>query len=412
MSTQISAPVQGEPGSAAPVDDDRLAQALVSRGLITREEAQQCRATGNSSEPLLSRLVRFNFLTASQAQRVTQELKLFIGQQIPGYQLLEKLGQGAMGIVFKARQLSMNRLVAIKVLQPRLASNPKDLERFLYEAQVAAKLSHNNVVQAIDAGSAGKLHYFVMEYVEGTTINKLIEDGKIYGEREALDIMMQMAQALDHAHRRGLVHRDIKPANIIITTENVAKLADLGLAKQQSGDAFAEEDKGVIRGTPFYIAPEQIQRADDIDVRADIYSLGATLYHMVTGQPPFNAKSIRALFEAHVKRKLVPPDHLNTALSGGLGEMVEFMMAKNRAERYPSPKELIRDLECLLDGEAPRFARQGNRAGVIKGLAQAAPEEDAPATVDQPGIASHWLIAMAVILGISLVFNVLLLIMR
>jgi serine/threonine-protein kinase len=409
MSTQISAPVQGEP--AAAVDDDRLAQALVSRGLITREEAQHCRAAGDSSEPLLSRLVRFNFLTPSQAQRVTQELKLFIGQQIPGYQLLDKLGQGAMGIVFKARQLSMNRLVAIKVLQPRLASNPRDLERFLYEAQVAAKLSHNNVVQAIDAGSAGKLHYFVMEYVEGTTISKLLEGGKVYSEREALDIMMQMAQALDHAHRRGLVHRDIKPANIIITPENVAKLADLGLAKQQSGDAFAEEDKGIIRGTPFYIAPEQIQRAEDIDIRADIYSLGATLYHMVTGQPPFTAKNIRSLFEAHLKRKLVPPDHLNTALSGGLGEMVEFMMAKNRDERYPSPKELIRDLECLLDGEAPRFARQGNRAGVIQGLTQAAPEEPL-ATIDQPGIALHWVIVLAALLGISLVFNVLLLIMR
>jgi serine/threonine-protein kinase len=411
MSTQISTPVQGEPGPATAVDDDRLAQALVSRGLITREEVQQCRATGDSSEPLLSRLVRLSFLTPSQAQRVTQELKLFIGQQIPGYQLLDKLGQGAMGIVFKARQLSMNRLVAIKVLQPRLAANPKDLERFLHEAQVAAKLSHNNVVQAIDAGSAGKLHYFVMEYVEGTTINKLIEGGKVYSEREALDIMMQMAQALDHAHRRGLVHRDIKPANIIITPENVAKLADLGLAKQQTGDAFAEEDRGLIRGTPFYIAPEQIQRADDIDIRADIYSLGATLYHMVTGQQPFIAKSIRALFEAHLKRKLVPPDHLNTALSGGLGEMVEFMMAKNRDERYPSPKELIRDLECLLDGEAPRFARQGNRAGVIQGLAQAAPEE-VVAAIDPPGIALHWVIALAVLLGVSLVFNIILLIMR
>jgi len=411
MSTQISTPVHGEQGPVTAVDDDRLAQALVSRGLITGEEAQQCRAAGDSSEPFLSRLVRLNFLTPGQAQRVTQELKLFIGQQIPGYQLLDKLGQGAMGIVFKARQLSMNRLVAIKVLQPRLASNPRDLERFLHEAQVAAKLSHNNVVQAIDAGSAGKLHYFVMEYVEGTTINKLMENGKVYTEREALEIMMQMAQALDHAHRRGLVHRDIKPANIIITPENVAKLADLGLAKEQSGDAFAEEDKGLIRGTPFYIAPEQIKRAEDIDVRADIYSLGATLYHMVTGQPPFMAKTIRALFEAHLKRKLVPPDHLNTALSGGLGETVEFMMAKDRAERYPSPKELIRDLECLLDGEAPRFARQGSRAGVIQGLAQAAPEESL-ATVDQPGIALHWVIALAVLLGMSLIFNVLLLIMR
>jgi serine/threonine-protein kinase len=395
------------PAIAAAVDDDRLAQALVGRGLITREEAQQCR-TGTG--PLLDRLVQAGFLTATQAQRVRQELKLFIGQQIPGYQLLDKLGQGAMGLVFKARQLSMNRLVAIKVLQPRLASNPRDLERFLHEAQVAARLSHNNIVQAIDAGSAGKLHYFVMEFIEGTTINKLLEGGKVFKEREALEIMLQMAQALDHAHRRGLLHRDIKPANIIITDEGTAKLADLGLAKQAGGDIFSEDDKGIIRGTPFYIAPEQIQGRDDIDIRADVYSLGATLYHMVTGKPPFTAKSVRALFDAHLKKKLVPPDHLNTDLSGGLGEMVEFMMAKDRQERYPSPKELIRDIECLLDGEAPRFARQGNRASIIKGLASEAREEPV-AMIDQPsgGMRPVYFWIVSGVLVLSLALNILLL---
>src|SRR5262249_10783825 len=153
-----------------------------------------------------------------------------LNQQIPGYQLLEKLGQGSMGTVYKARQLSMNRLVAIKILLPRLAANKEFTERFTREAHLAARFSSNNVVQAIDVGAAGPLHYFVMEYVEGTTIRQELEAGKIYRERAAVEIVLQVAQALQHAHRRGLIHRDVKPANVILTTEGVAKLADLGLA--------------------------------------------------------------------------------------------------------------------------------------------------------------------------------------
>src|SRR5262249_4341525 len=163
-------------------------------------------------DALLARLVKAGFLTANQARRAAQELPLLLGQQIPGYQLMEKLGQGSMGTVYKARQLSMNRLVAVKVLQPRLAANPEYLQRFTREAHLAAKLSSNNVVQAIDVGSAGPLHYFVMEYVEGTTIRQELDAGKVYGEHEAVEIAVQIAQALQHAHRRQLVHRDIKPS--------------------------------------------------------------------------------------------------------------------------------------------------------------------------------------------------------
>src|SRR6516162_4209359 len=226
---------------ATNLEEERLAQALINRGLVSREELDRCRSTNGASGPeiLLSRLLEANSLTPEQYQRVTQELAVLVGQQIPGYQLLEKLGHGSMGIVFKARQLSINRLVAIKVLQPRLATNPKDLERFLREAHLAAKLSHNNIVQAIDAGSTGKVYYFVMEYIEGITIDQELRAGKVYCEREALEIIIQIAQALDHAHRRQLIHRDIKPANIILTTDGIAKLADLGLARQAVGDALA-----------------------------------------------------------------------------------------------------------------------------------------------------------------------------
>src|SRR5262249_52906754 len=151
------------------------------------------------------------FLTANQSQRARQELSALLHQQIPGYELLEKLGLGSMGTVYKARQLSMDRLVAIKMIHPRLAAKHDLLTRLDREAHLAAKLSHNNIVQAIDVGPAGTLHYFVMEYVQGTTIKHELEAGKIYDEREALEITLQIAKALQHAHRRGLIHRDVKP---------------------------------------------------------------------------------------------------------------------------------------------------------------------------------------------------------
>src|SRR5262249_25978562 len=157
-------------------------------------------AAGSGPDVLLGRLVRAGFLTPNQAKRATQELPMLLGQQIPGYQLVEKLGQGSMGVVYKARQLSMDRLVAIKVLHPRSDGNAEVLRRLTREAHLAAKLSHNNIIQAIDVGSAGNIHYFVMEYIEGTTIKQELEAGKVYEEREAIEIVLQIAQALQHAH--------------------------------------------------------------------------------------------------------------------------------------------------------------------------------------------------------------------
>jgi eukaryotic-like serine/threonine-protein kinase len=401
----------------AALDQERLAHVLVTRGLVTSAEIEQCRTVvgkGAGPDTLLTRLVEANSLTPEQARRVSQELNLLVVQQIPGYQLLEKVGQGSMGIVFKARQLSMNRPVAIKVLQPRLATNPKDLERFLREAHLAAKLSHHNIVQAIDAGSTGKVHYFVMEYVEGTTIDQYLKEGKVFGEREALEIILQIARALDHAQSRQLIHRDIKPANIVLTTEGIAKLADLGLARQTVGDGWAAEEKGLVIGTPFYIAPEQIRGRQDIDGRADIYSLGATLYHMVTGQPPFPGTEVDPVLSAHLREELTPPDHVNTTLSSGLGEVVEFMMAKDPAQRYPSPQDLILDLECLLAGEPPKLARQKIEARVLEELGdgEAVTEDDTDREEVVEGVPVVWVWVLGALLGFSAFLNFVLLLRK
>jgi serine/threonine protein kinase len=363
--------------TAPPVaEEERLAQALIGRGLVTAEEVQQCHGENQSAHALLNRLVKAGFLTANQARRAAQELTQLLAQQIPGYELLEKLGQGGMGTVYKARQLSMNRLVAVKVLHERLAANREFLERFRREAHTAARFSSNHVVQAIDVGSAGNMHYIVMEFIEGHTVRREIDDGKIYGEREALEIIVQVAGALDQAHRRGLVHRDIKPANILLTTEGVVKLADLGLARDTSDRAAIRAEKGVLVGTPYYIAPEQIEGRDDIDIRADLYALGATLYHMVTGRPPFPGKDVDKILDANLEAELTPPDHLNTGLSAGLGEVVEFLMAKEPGERYRTPADLLIDLECLVKGEPPRLARQRLPASVLEGLVEGEVDEE------------------------------------
>ena len=396
-------------------EDERLAHALISRGLITREEANACR--GNrplGAEKMLARLVEGGALTAGQAARARQELSLLLGQQIPGYQLLEKLGQGSMGVVYKARQLSMNRLVAVKVLNPRWAAKPEFIERHTREAHLAARLAHNNTVQAIDVGAAGPLHYFVMEYVEGTTIREELDAGKVYGEREAVEIVLQVAQALEHAHRRGLIHRDIKPANIILTPEGVAKLADLGMARDTSDAALARKERGLAIGTPFYISPEQARGAEHIDGRADLYALGATLYHMVTGRPPFDYKDVDRVLEAHLHETLTPPDHLRPELSSGLGEVVETLMAKDPARRYQKAEDLIIDLECLLNGQPPRLARKQIEAGTLRGLIEGEEAEDEEGSGRKEAERPSWLVVgvLAGVLALSLVLNLLLLLRR
>jgi serine/threonine-protein kinase len=400
-------------GIASKADEERLAHALVSRGLVTLEEVLECIPGEESgAQAFLKRLVKAGLLTKNQARRAAKELPFLLGEQIPGFELLEKIGQGAMGTVYKARQTSMNRLVAIKVLNPRQAGNPDFIQRFTREAHLAAKLSHNNIVQAIDVGSAGGLYYFVMEYVPGTTIKEELESGKVYEEKEAVDIILQIAQAIQHAFRRGLIHRDIKPANIILTLDGIAKLADLGVARETDDAALARSEKGLTIGTPFYIAPEQARGREDIDVRADIYSLGATLYHMVTGQYPFPGPGVEAVLLAHIKQELTPPDHINTKLSSGLGEVVEVMMAKDRHERYRHPDDLIIDLECLLSGEPPRLARQRIEPTTLAALADGEVVED---DEEGPRDSSRWLIWSIILgglLGLSALLNLFLILRR
>ena len=246
------------------------------------------------------------------------------------------------------------------------------------------------------------------------SIKQELERGKKYSEKEAVEIVIQIAQALQHAHRRGLIHRDIKPANIILTPDGIAKLADLGMARETEDKALARAERGMTIGTPFYIAPEQIRGIEDVDDRADIYSLGATLYHMVTGQPPFPGSKVDEVLKAQLETELTPPDHLNEQLSAGLGEVVEFMMAKERSRRYRHTEDLIIDLECLLNGEPPKLVRQRIQAATLRGLAEGEAEDGdrPPSHISDKSNLTLWITVLAVLLGLSVVLNLVLMLIR
>src|SRR5687768_2765782 len=349
--------------------DTEVGRVVVESGLATRTEIEFCRESQKqSSDPnqrsLADLLVEHSFITANQAKRIRSLIDERKSSQLPGYQLLGKLGKGAMATVYKAKQISLDRIVAVKVLPRRSSDNLEFVERFFKEGKAAARLSHNNVVQAIDVGTSPEgYHFFVMEYVEGKTLYDVMQpppvgEGRAFTEAEALDIMIQMADALHHAHQRGLIHRDVKPKNILLTPQGVAKLTDLGLARATDDKEAAESEAGKAYGTPYYISPEQIRGDVDIDFRADIYSLGATMYHMVTGRPPFDGETPSAVMHKHLKQPLTPADHVNTSLSAGIGEIIDLAMAKNREDRYRSTEDMLEDLEAVRRGEPPPHAHQ------------------------------------------------------
>jgi eukaryotic-like serine/threonine-protein kinase len=403
--------------------DTEVGKVVVDMGLATRTEIEFCReqqkqASDPNQRSLADLLVENSFITVNQAKRIRSALSEK-RSEIPGYQLLGKLGKGAMATVYKARQNSLDRIVAIKVLPKKNSENAEFVERFHKEGKAAARLSHNNIVQAIDVGTTpDNWHYFVMEYIEGKTLYDIMQpppvgEGRNFSEAEALEIMIQICDALAHAHARGLIHRDVKPKNIILATTGVAKLTDLGLARATDDKHAAESEAGKAYGTPYYISPEQIRGDVDIDFRADIYSLGATMYHLVTGQPPFDGDTPSAVMHKHLKQPLIPPDHINTALSAGIGEIIEIAMAKNRDERYHGTAEMLEDLKLVRDGQPPIHARRTVNLDNIADIEKTATTVDIdPTPVSRYAIWSHPLvIALLAWSGVSVIAIIVMLIL-
>jgi len=411
----------GSSGGSTGGFETLLGKIVVRAGLATKDEVEAChallqKASGDSDGPktLTELLLKRDYVTTHQLNRLRVDFEAKkSGQHIPGYRIVRKLGSGAMATVFLARQLSLDRLVAIKILPKKFSGNDKFIERFYKEGRSAAQLNHPNIVGAYDVGRAGEHHYFVMEYVDGPTIHDRITRKKTIPEKQAIEIVKQVARALEHAHARGFVHRDIKPKNIMISRDRVM-LADLGLARAISDEEAARAEAGRAYGTPYYISPEQIRGELEISPAADVYGLGATFYHMVTGRVPFEGKTPSSVMHKHLKSPLEPPDHVNPEITAGCAQVIEMMMAKKSKDRYQSAADLLEDLDLISRNEPPHFAhRTLDSASVTKTLTDVvdvtpvAPLQRQPAPPSIFG-SPLFLILMSVIVG-SLLANVIML---
>lgn len=419
--SETQAAIKAEAEKAGTNLDTLMGRLVIEQGLATQDEVSHCLEQvkdDRNQRSLAQMLVTHNYVTERQIVRLKQIVEAQrSGQKIPGYKVLGKLGEGAMATVFKAKQISLDRTVAIKILPRKFSSNPQFIERFYAEGRAAAALNHPNIVQAFDVGKAGEYHYFVMEFVDGRTVYDDIVKHKRFSEQEAIDIVIQVAEALQHAHEKGLVHRDVKPKNIMLSSDGVVKLADMGLARAISDKEAAEAEAGKAFGTPYYISPEQIRGEVNIGAPADIYSLGATMYHMVTGNVPFDGKNPSAVMHKHLKTELVSPDHVNPKLSAGVSEVIEMMMQKSPRARYQNCRDLLIDLRAVRKGEPPVIAHRDFGAVDLQSIAKAEAVSQGEMAVDQSqlragGGASVFsqplFIAVVVIALVSIIFNVVL----
>jgi len=339
----------GQP--AAPLRD--FAEIAVERGYCSAQQIAQARAGQPPGVALRLLLVQKGVISEDQAracERATRGVT-----RLAGFEILEKIGQGGMGAVFRARQTSMDRIVALKILPPKLAQDPSFKQRFLQEAQISAKLSHLNIISGIDCGDSGGFTYFAMEFVDGKTVKQILKEREKLPYAEAFSIVRQVAEALVYAESKGMVHRDIKPDNIMLTKDGKAKLCDLGLAKQQHDDTNVTQ-AGQALGTPNYISPEQARGESNVDTRADIYSLGATFYHLLSGNPPFAAPTGASVMALHISEEARSPCDSDPLLPTSYGQIISKMMAKSPGDRYANARQLVGDLEAAQQKLMPTAA--------------------------------------------------------
>ena len=278
------------------------------------------------------------------------------GRIINGYLVQEEIGRGGMGVVFKAQQLSVDRAVAIKFLSARVADDERVIARFMREAKAAGKLAHPNVVSVYDAGFAEGLHYIAMELVDGMSVRQQLRENGPLNEDEALAIGAQMAEALRFAHDRGVLHRDVKPDNFLIDRRGHVRLADLGLARFVGNPEITElTQDGTTLGTPQYMSPEQCKDVG-VDARSDLYSLGASLYLMASGKPPFDGGGPGAVIAKVLTEKPPPLRELSPGLSTGFVALVEKLMAKDPKSRFADAAEVLRAIERCKADRAKRAA--------------------------------------------------------
>jgi len=262
------------------------------------------------------------------------------------YEVLEKLGGGGMAIVYKGRDTYLNREVTIKVMRPEFTSDEDFVQRFRREAQAVARLSHANIVNIHDVGQEDGTHYLVLEYVRGDNLKNIIKQKGRLEPEDAVNIAVQVCEALEHAHNNNIVHRDIKPHNILITADGKAKLTDFGIAMETTAGTITRTD--TIMGSVHYLSPEQA-RGETATARSDIYAVGILLYEMLTGKQPYSGDSPIAIALKHIQETPLPVNEVNPDVPAELAEVVGRAMEKKPELRYKSARELARRLEAAID---------------------------------------------------------------
>ena len=299
---------------------------------------------------------------------------------IPGFELMEKLGEGGMGVVYLARQTGLNRLVAVKMIRGGSGARPDHFARFRIEAEAVARLRHPNIIQIHDIGEVDGLPFVSLELLEGGSLDDRLE-GTPQAGRQAAELMATLARAVQVAHDAGIVHRDLKPSNVLFTEDGTPKITDFGLAKRLESDS-KQTESGQIMGSPSYMAPEQARgHAKDVGPPADVYALGAILYEMLTGRPPFKGESPIETVRQVIDDELIPPSRLVPRIARDLETICLKCLNKEPTRRYESARALAEDLERYGNGEtiharrtsvlerAVKWARRRPAAAALTGLA-------------------------------------------
>lgn len=342
------------PPATPPVLDDAsraFVRRSLSAGVVTLEEVKTVVASLLAGSPefspqrLADGLVGAGILTKWQANKLLagKSKGFFLGT----YKLLRPLGKGGMGMVYLGEHHVMKRQMALKILPSNALQDARRIERFKEEARASAQLDHSNIVRAYDFNESGGKLYIVMEYVDGIDLHQAVARDGVMAISAALDAMYQAASGLAHAHERGIIHRDIKPSNLMLRSDGVVKVSDMGLARIGWGAADGDGDKRRLTGTADFVAPEQALNSKTVDARADIYSLGCTFYFLLTARPPYQGQNVAQRLAKHQTASIPDVRTIRSEVPAPIAQLISRMLAKKPADRPPSAVELRAHLERL-----------------------------------------------------------------
>jgi len=286
-----------------------------------------------------------------------------VGKQMDNYKAVSFIGSGAMGGVFEGWDIALERKVALKVISYRLASKESSRNMFIKEARLVSKLDHPNIAHMYHIGNVNEILYFAMEYIDGVTMSDMIKKGDKFNTLKGLNYLVTICEALDFVGHNNIIHRDIKPANIMINDKGIVKIVDFGVAKIVDVNGDDNKKEGIV-GSPYYISPEAID-GRQLDLRSDIYSLGASFYHAFTGSPPFEGSNAEEVLSKHMEQQLIPLKKKNPKVSPALGRVIERMMEKTPEKRYQDYKGIIKDLKGL-ESRAQTFQKLKNATLIFK----------------------------------------------